>query len=215
MVWEDTAAPPREPTTALALGTDIALNAKLVADVRLGYFRYNIITSKYNQNIQLATQLGIPGMNTGDAITGGAPSFQLRGGRQHGSGAGERPKPGTAVWRRPERGPLQLPAHPTRGSVPDRQQLDQNLRQPFHQVRSGSPLCPQPARAQRQRPHRNPLLQQSADLKWFDGRLGLCHVRSRQGNRLQALRQHLDQCEGVSEARLLLCPGHLACHVRS
>jgi hypothetical protein len=60
-----------------ALGTDIALNAKLVADVRLGYFRYNIITSKYNQNIELATQLGIPGMNTGVSITGGAPSFQL------------------------------------------------------------------------------------------------------------------------------------------
>src|SRR6185312_7002584 len=62
---------------SLALGSDIALNAKLVADVRLGYFRYNIITSKYNQNIELATQLGIPGMNTGVSITGGAPSFQL------------------------------------------------------------------------------------------------------------------------------------------
>jgi hypothetical protein len=62
---------------SLALGTDIALNAKLVTDVRLGYFRYNIINTKYDQNVQLATQLGIPGMNTGTFTTGGAPSFQL------------------------------------------------------------------------------------------------------------------------------------------
>ena len=49
-----------------ALGTDIAINAKLVTDMRLGYFRYNIGTSKYDQGTNLATQLGIPGMNTGD-----------------------------------------------------------------------------------------------------------------------------------------------------
>jgi hypothetical protein len=62
---------------SLALGTDIAINAKLVTDVRLGYFRYNINTSKYDQGTNLATQLGIPGMNTGTSITSGAPSFQL------------------------------------------------------------------------------------------------------------------------------------------
>lgn len=62
---------------SVALGTDIAVNPKLVTDIRLGYFRYNIITSKYDQNVQLATQLGIPGMNTGTSTTGGSPSFQL------------------------------------------------------------------------------------------------------------------------------------------
>jgi outer membrane receptor protein involved in Fe transport len=62
---------------SLAIGMDYALNAKLVTDLRFGYFRYNIITSKYDQNVQLANQLGIPGMNTSDPITGGAPSFQL------------------------------------------------------------------------------------------------------------------------------------------
>jgi hypothetical protein len=62
---------------SVALGTDIALNAKLVTDIRLGYFRYNINTSKYNQSVQFANQLGIPNMNTSDPITGGAPSFQL------------------------------------------------------------------------------------------------------------------------------------------
>ena len=60
-----------------AAGVDIAINATLLTDIRLGYFRYNIGTTKYDQNVQLATQLGIPGMNTGDPITGGAPSFQL------------------------------------------------------------------------------------------------------------------------------------------
>ena len=60
-----------------ALGTDIALTPKLVTDVRLGYFRYNIGTVKYDQNVELANQLGIPGMNTGTFDTGGSPSFQL------------------------------------------------------------------------------------------------------------------------------------------
>jgi hypothetical protein len=62
---------------SLAIGTDIAINATLVTDVRLGYFRYNINTAKYDQGTDLATQLGIPGMNTGTTITSGAPSFQL------------------------------------------------------------------------------------------------------------------------------------------
>ncbi|RZU40222.1 TonB-dependent receptor [Edaphobacter modestus] len=62
---------------SLALGTDIVLNPKLVTDIRLGYFRYNIITSKYDQDVPLANDLGIPGMNLGTPATGGAPSFQL------------------------------------------------------------------------------------------------------------------------------------------
>ena len=60
-----------------ALGTDIVVNPKLVTDIRLGYFRYNIGTVKYDQNVELANQLGIPGMNTGTFETGGSPSFQL------------------------------------------------------------------------------------------------------------------------------------------
>ncbi len=60
-----------------ALGTDIVLNPKLITDIRLGYFRYNIVTAKYDQNIPLANQLGIPGMNLGTNATNGAPSFQL------------------------------------------------------------------------------------------------------------------------------------------
>jgi hypothetical protein len=43
-----------------ALGTDIAINSKLVTDVRLGYFRYNIITGKYDPT---NTNLPIQGEN--------------------------------------------------------------------------------------------------------------------------------------------------------
>ena len=60
-----------------ALGADIAINSKLVTDVRLGYLRYDIATRKYDAGTNLASQLGIPGMNTADPLTSGAPSFQL------------------------------------------------------------------------------------------------------------------------------------------
>ena len=60
-----------------AAGADIAINNKLVTDIRLGYFRYNINTSKYDQGVDFANQLGIPGMNTSDPITSGAPDFNL------------------------------------------------------------------------------------------------------------------------------------------
>jgi outer membrane receptor protein involved in Fe transport len=61
---------------SVALGTDIAVNPKLVTDIRLGYFRYNIATAKYSTN-NLATQLGIPGLNTGAFGSAGAPAFEM------------------------------------------------------------------------------------------------------------------------------------------
>ncbi len=67
----------RGANDSAAAGVDIALNSKLVTDVRLGYFRYNIITAKYDAGTNFATTLGIPGMNLGDSFTSGAPSFQL------------------------------------------------------------------------------------------------------------------------------------------
>jgi outer membrane receptor protein involved in Fe transport len=59
-----------------ALGTDIAVKPTLVTDIRLGYFRYNIGTQKYS-TVNLATQLGIPGLNTGAFGSGGAPGFEM------------------------------------------------------------------------------------------------------------------------------------------
>lgn len=60
-----------------AAGVDILLNSSLVTDVRLGYFRYGIDTSKYNQGTDFATQLGIPNLNTGSNFTSGAPAFNI------------------------------------------------------------------------------------------------------------------------------------------
>ncbi len=88
---------------SLALGTDVAVNSKLVFDVRLGYFRYNIGTSKYdngNTNLPFAgqnitgggltvnTDFGAPDIDVADAnISGGnGPGNGQNGGAQYGSG---------------------------------------------------------------------------------------------------------------------------------
>jgi hypothetical protein len=39
----------------LAAGFDLALSPKLVTDFRIGYYRYNIADTKYDQNIALLT----------------------------------------------------------------------------------------------------------------------------------------------------------------
>ena len=58
-------------------GMDIALNPKLLTDFRLGYLRYHVRTSKYDGTEELASKAGIPGLNTGDAFTAGAPAFYM------------------------------------------------------------------------------------------------------------------------------------------
>jgi len=60
------------------VGTDIAINPKLLTDIRLGYVRYNIIDSKHDQSTNFATQLGIPGINTGGSILSGSPGFFIQ-----------------------------------------------------------------------------------------------------------------------------------------
>jgi hypothetical protein len=60
---------------SLASGMDIAVSPKLLTDFRLGYYRYNVIDSKYDAGTAFATQLGIPGINTGNSFTSGAPGF--------------------------------------------------------------------------------------------------------------------------------------------
>jgi hypothetical protein len=86
---------------SLAAGMDIAVSPKWLTDFRVGYYRYNIGDKKYNQGIDFASQLGIPGMNTGVSDTSGAPQFDIAdvsvkgngtpnnatdGGSQYGSG---------------------------------------------------------------------------------------------------------------------------------
>jgi outer membrane receptor protein involved in Fe transport len=60
-----------------AAGIDLAVNAKLVTDIRLGYYRYNIIDQKFDAGTQAAAALGFGGLNTADPITDGLPGFQI------------------------------------------------------------------------------------------------------------------------------------------
>ncbi|MGB6192049.1 MAG: TonB-dependent receptor, partial [Terracidiphilus sp.] len=60
-----------------AAGMDFAINPKLLTDFRLGYYRYNVIDTKFDQGVEFANQLGIPGLNLGDFFTSGAPGFQV------------------------------------------------------------------------------------------------------------------------------------------
>jgi hypothetical protein len=62
---------------SLATGMDIAVNASLVTDFRLGYYRYNIADQKFDEATQEANVLGFGGLNTAQAITNGLPGFQI------------------------------------------------------------------------------------------------------------------------------------------
>ena len=62
---------------SVASGMDIALSPKMLTDFRLGYYRYNVIDTKYDQGTEFATQIGIPGINTGSNFTSGSPGFQM------------------------------------------------------------------------------------------------------------------------------------------
>jgi hypothetical protein len=62
---------------SVAAGADMAVNATLLTDFRLGYYRYNAVTSKYDQGTNLQDQLGIPNSNLGDSFTSGAAAFNI------------------------------------------------------------------------------------------------------------------------------------------
>jgi hypothetical protein len=62
---------------SLAAGADAALNASVLTDFRVGYYRYNVVDSKYDEGTEFATELGIPGVNLGDTYTSGAPGFNI------------------------------------------------------------------------------------------------------------------------------------------
>jgi len=62
---------------SLASGMDIAINEHLLTDWRFGYYRYHVQDSKYS-TAELANAWGIPGINTGNAFTAGAPGWQIK-----------------------------------------------------------------------------------------------------------------------------------------
>ena len=78
---------------SVAAGADMAINATLLTDFRLGYYRYNAVTSKYDQGQPFSKDLGIPGVNLDSGFTSGASAFNLtdvggRGNPNNPSGAG-------------------------------------------------------------------------------------------------------------------------------
>jgi outer membrane receptor protein involved in Fe transport len=80
---------------SFAGGADMAVNSTLLTDFRLGYYRFDILTSKYDQGTDLQTQLGIPDSNLGTAFTSGAAAFNIEdpgrtgiGSSSQGSGVG-------------------------------------------------------------------------------------------------------------------------------
>ena len=60
-----------------ALGLDYAVNAGLLADVRLGYLSYHVAENKYSVGTTPATSAGIPNLNT-LPDTSGLPSFNIK-----------------------------------------------------------------------------------------------------------------------------------------
>ncbi len=81
---------------SLASGMDIAISPKLLTDFRLGYYRYNVIDTKYDQGTEFANTLGIPNVNiSGEPITSGSPGFIIR---YVPGGQNNAPSGGTGGW---------------------------------------------------------------------------------------------------------------------
>jgi hypothetical protein len=68
---------------SFAGGADMAVNPTLLTDFRLGYYRYNAVTSKYDQGEPFSANLGIPDSNLDSGFTSGASGFQIDDVGQH------------------------------------------------------------------------------------------------------------------------------------
>ena len=65
---------------SVSIGTDIVVTPKWLTDVRFGFFRYSIVTAKYDGGESFGTNNGLPGLNVSTfANTGGAPEFDFDG----------------------------------------------------------------------------------------------------------------------------------------
>jgi hypothetical protein len=191
---------------------DIAISPKLLTDFRLGYYRYNVIDTKHDQGTEFANTLGIPGINIGGTITSGAPGFVINnlpggGGGTNGTVYGD----GLGVNRcncplTEREDQFQIVNNWTKiiGNHAVKVGADlrygRNLRVPSDNDRAGQLNFATG-------PTENPLL-------LLQGGLGFALPAGRR-NQLQPLRLHLHQRQGVPEAHLLLCAGHLARHPSS
>jgi hypothetical protein len=65
---------------SVAAGLDYALNSSLLTDFRVGWFQYYVHNLKYDEGIDEATQLGLPGLNTtAYEDTTGMPTINVAG----------------------------------------------------------------------------------------------------------------------------------------
>lgn len=65
-------------THSVSLGIDDAISSNLLTDIRVGYYNDHLTDDMANPNVDLATQLGIPGINnTGYLLTSGMPGFSI------------------------------------------------------------------------------------------------------------------------------------------
>ena len=72
---------------SLAGGADMAVTPTLLMDFRIGYYRYNIGTSKYDQGQNFQNSLNIPFSNLGTPITTGAAAFNIEDPGRRGIGS--------------------------------------------------------------------------------------------------------------------------------
>lgn len=73
---------------SVAAGADIAINSNLLTDFRLGYYRYNVNTSKYDQGQPFTANLNIPNVNMDSGFTSGASAFNIQDPSKHGDPSG-------------------------------------------------------------------------------------------------------------------------------
>ena len=62
---------------SVALGFDYTVSTSLLTDFRFGYMRYHVQTAPGGAGTTPAADAGIPGLNLGDAYSGGMPAFAV------------------------------------------------------------------------------------------------------------------------------------------
>ena len=73
---------------SLALGADRTIGSNMMADFRVGYFKYKVAVLPFDFGTTPATAAGIPGLNTGDDFTSGLFGGFVEGSRGFNFGSG-------------------------------------------------------------------------------------------------------------------------------
>jgi Carboxypeptidase regulatory-like domain/TonB dependent receptor-like, beta-barrel len=76
--------PARMPVGQYAFIDRYTLSPTLTNEFRFGFTRFNLILFQPNEGKDLATELGIPGVNTGDTLNSGLPRITITGFRELG-----------------------------------------------------------------------------------------------------------------------------------